>query len=154
MVKDEEKQNLNLEIKNDVIDQMLKLVTDSDTESTINNRNLTRNKSSSYVENKEEIKVNIDWAVVRAKLPIDKTQDHAARRKILFNHIDENNKGKLSLTELDKGIREVLECTEIFDSEPSIAQAFLAAKLATQRNDLDRIQDDFITHPEFRVFLV
>lgn len=73
---------------------------------------------------------------------MDKTSDHASRRKVLFNHIDENRNGYVSLAEMDKGIRDVLQCQEIFDAKPAIARAFHAAKNAVKSKGKNKVSDD------------
>ena len=35
----------------------------------------------------------VDWADIRSKLPMEKTAEHKTRRKVLFNHIDNNGNG-------------------------------------------------------------
>jgi len=47
-----------------------------------------------------------------------------------------------SLAEMDKGIRDVLQCQEIFDAKPAIARAFHAAKNAVKSKGKDNTRDD------------
>jgi len=91
---------------------------------------------------------SIDWAEIRAKLPIEKTAEEKAKRKKMFSEMDNGN-GVLSLAELDKAIRDVLQLDEIFDSKPAIMRAF---QLAKELNPGGR--DDYIEFKEFRMFLV
>lgn len=55
---------------------------------------------------------NIDWDEIRKKLPIDK--EDIIHRKEIFNLFDVNGNGYLSLAELDKGIRDILNLPIIF----------------------------------------
>jgi hypothetical protein len=48
----------------------------------------------------------------------------------MFIAFDPNANGYLSLAEVDKGVRDVLECEELFDAKPAIMRAFQAAKIA------------------------
>ncbi|XP_075247984.1 flagellar calcium-binding protein-like [Convolutriloba macropyga] len=91
---------------------------------------------------------NIDWDDIRAKLPTEKTDEEKARRKKMFAEIDNGN-GKVSLAEVDKGVRDVLKLDEIFDSKPAIMKAYQIAKeIGASGNDA------YIEFNEFRMFLV
>jgi hypothetical protein len=76
---------------------------------------------------------------------MEKTTEHVARRKELFKQIDMNGNGYVSLAEMDKGIRDVLKCREIFDAKPVIARAFHAAKNAVKSSQKDKLGDDYVT---------
>jgi len=82
-------------------------------------------------------KKEIDWPALSAKLPTGKSEEDKARRKKLFRAIDGNGNSYLSLAEIDSGVRDVLQCHEIFEAKPVINRAFHAAKNAvpTQRKD-------------------
>ncbi len=41
-----------------------------------------------------------------------------------FNIFIQNGNGYLSLAEVDKGLRDVLNCEELFDAKPAIMRAF------------------------------
>jgi Ca2+-binding EF-hand superfamily protein len=93
----------------------------------------------------------INWADIRSKLPFEATPEAKARRAKLFRQFDPNGNGYLSLAEVDKGIRDVLHLDAVFDCKPAVNRAFHAArKLAPSKT---KQSDDYLTLPEFRVFL-
>ena len=98
----------------------------------------------------------IDWQSLSSKLPSQRTPEQTELRKRLFRQIDENGNGLVSLAELDKGVRDVLQCPEIFQAKPAIARAFHAAKDVKQsRGDNDDDSGaDYIEASEFRLFLL
>ena len=64
----------------------------------------------------------IDWAAINEKLPTSK--DQVEERNTLWGQIDANGNGFASLAEVDKGIRDGLELSEIFDAKPAIIRAY------------------------------
>merc|ERR1712013_279413 len=70
----------------------------------------------------------------------------------MFNEFDPNGNGILSLAEVDKGVRDVLQIDEIFDAKPAIMRAFQIAKNRGKSNR--DIGDDYIEFREFRFFLL
>ncbi|KAJ9457222.1 Flagellar calcium-binding protein [Diplonema papillatum] len=96
--------------------------------------------------------MSINWPEITAKLPSEKTAAAKAKRKELFNQMDPNGNGYLSLAEVDKGLRDTLQCDEVFDCKPAIIRAFNSAKdVAPSRT---KHSDDFVTRREFRVLMV
>ena len=65
-----------------------------------------------------------------------------------------NGNGYLSLAEVDKGIRDILNCDQLFDAKPAIMRAFQYAKDYTPSKDGKGYGDDYIEKSEFRVFLI
>jgi len=97
----------------------------------------------------------IDWAAISAKLPSDKNDGgQKAKRKELFSGFDPNGNGVLSLSEVEKGIRDVLQLDEVFDAKPAIIRAFQIAKNVTKSKRSDGVGDDYIEFKEFRFFLL
>ena len=95
---------------------------------------------------------NIDWNKILRKLPTDKTdKEQALERKKLFKKFDPNGNGYLSLAEIDKGIRDVLELDQVFDCKPAIFRAFSFAKNYSKKGG---VSDDYIEFKEFRIFLL
>lgn len=94
--------------------------------------------------------MSIDWTAINAKLPIARAEKDA--RKKLFKQFDPNGNGILSLSEVDKGIRDVLCLDEVFDAKPAIMRAFQIAKACT-KSKRDK-GDDYIEFREFRYFLL
>ena len=96
----------------------------------------------------------IDWPTITKKLPSERTEEQKAKRKELFSQFDPNGNGVLSLAEVEKGIRDVLQIDEIFDAKKPIIRAFQIAKNCTQSNRKDGVGDDYIELKEFRFFLL
>ena len=67
----------------------------------------------------------INWVEVSAKLPTSKTDpaQKALRRK-MWRDIDGNGNGYVSLSEIDKGIRDVIKLDGVFNAKPAIIRAY------------------------------
>lgn len=98
--------------------------------------------------------VEIDWDGLREKLPTEKTPEQKAKRVELFGQFDPNGNGFISLAEVDKGCRDVLELFEIFECKKVIMRAFHAAKGAHDGKSQSELGPDFIERCEFRLLLV
>ncbi len=90
---------------------------------------------------------------ILSNLPTEKTNEDRAQRKRMFSSFDPNGNGVLSLAEVDKGIRDVLKCDEMFDCKPAIMRAFQHAKnlVKSRRGELG---DDYVELREFRYLLL
>ena len=66
----------------------------------------------------------IDWESITSKLPCKKTPEESQMRIQIWKGMDMNGNGYLSLAEIDKGIRDILCCDELFDAKPAIMRAF------------------------------
>ena len=98
---------------------------------------------------------SIDWDLIREKLPSERTPEAKAKRVELFNEFDPNGNGYLSLAEVDKGCRDVLQLYEIFECKKVIMRAFQAAKGANNaKNPKGSVGPDFVEKNEFRLLLV
>jgi hypothetical protein len=62
-----------------------------------------------------------------AQIPIGSTSEDIAARKKIFREFDVNGNNWLSLAEIDKGLRDVLEMPELFDTKPVIMRAYQAS---------------------------
>lgn len=93
----------------------------------------------------------IDWAKVNAKLPTGKSDEDKAKRKKMFQEFDNGN-GVLSLAEVDKAIRDVLQLDAVFDAKPAIMRAFQIAK--DSQKSSKSVGDDYIERKEFKFFLL
>ncbi|CUG86447.1 flagellar calcium-binding protein, putative [Bodo saltans] len=94
-------------------------------------------------------------ASVKAKLPVDLTLESKHKRMELFKQFDPNSNGYLSLAEVDKGIRDVLNIQELFDLKPVIMRAFQAAKGANdKKNKAGSLGPDYVEKCEFRLLMV
>ena len=103
--------------------------------------------------NVPEEKFSVDfWNALASKLPAGKTREDKVRRKLLFIEFDPNGNGYLSLAEVDKGVRDVLACDELFDAKPAIMRAFQAAKGALKTKA--KLGADYVERAEFRLLLV
>merc|ERR1712218_714423 len=71
----------------------------------------------------------------------------------MFREFDPNGNGILSLAEVDKAVRDVLELDEIFDAKPAIMRAFQAAKASTE-SKRGAQGDSYIELREFKTFLL
>jgi hypothetical protein len=67
-------------------------------------------------------------------------------RKTSFNFFPTSD-----LRQVDRGMRDVLQCDDLFDCKPAVQRAFHLAKKAS--NSRDRQASDFIEFREFRLFL-
>ena len=96
--------------------------------------------------------MSVDWDQIREDLPIRKTPEEYARRSKLWSSIDINGNGYVSLAELDKGLRDVLQNQDLFDSKPAIIRAHQAAKDKVKTKNLHG--PDYVERCEFRLVLV
>ena len=94
---------------------------------------------------------NIDWAVLRKQLPFKRTEEARIKRDQLWKQIDINGNGYASLAEVDKGLRDSLQCYQVFNCKPVIIRAFNAAKGAVKNNKAHG--NDYVDRSEFRLLL-
>lgn len=66
--------------------------------------------------------------------------------------MDVNGNGMMSLAEIDKGLRDVLNCDALFDCKPCIIRAFTAAKDMSSQKGVHK--GEYIEKDEFRMMLV
>lgn len=93
----------------------------------------------------------IDWAHMANKLPVDDSKEAKEKRKMLFKLMDFNGNGFLSLAEIDKGVRDVLDCDYLFDAKPAIMRAYKASK--NSRTGAKN-NSDYVEPGEFRLLLI
>jgi Ca2+-binding EF-hand superfamily protein len=112
------------------------------------------NHSDDMVKNRNiPSKKQVDWTVVHLKLPHQRTTAARQQRRKLFRDFDVNGNGYLSLAEVDKGVRDVLQLDEVFDAKPVIMRAFQAAKNSVPADDIDSPAADYVQKMEFRILL-
>jgi len=101
----------------------------------------------------EKEKERISDSLQRIKLlPLEKTPESAAKRSQLFDRFDPNGILFLSISEIDKGVREILSFSERFLKKDIIKKAFISAKKSgAKRNNSS---EELIEKNEFRSFLV
>jgi len=93
---------------------------------------------------------SIDWEEINAKLPYQRTDEQKAKRKEIFGRFDVNSNGYLSLAEVDKATRDVLQCDELFDCKDAVNASFHYAKKASPGES--KHGDDYLEFREFRLF--
>ncbi len=98
----------------------------------------------------------IDWAAICAKIPSSAAEK--SQRMAMFKQFDPNGNGYLSLAEVDKGLRDVLNLPDVFDAKPVIIRAFTAAKNVGAKFGKGQEQGsdgaDYVEKKEFRMLLV
>ena len=100
------------------------------------------------------------WALLRSKLPRDKTPEQLEARKKLFRCFDPNGNGYLSVAEVHAGCLNILGLGQLTkDLQPIILRAHAHAKAAHKRTNPKPVPgrtnpDDYVEFAEFRVLLV
>ena len=94
---------------------------------------------------------NINWQEVSDKLPFERTPESKARRDKIWNYIDVNGNSYVSLAEVDKGLRDVLQLDAVFNCKKAIIRAFNASKHAVKTKS--KHGPDYIERAEFRLLL-
>ena len=87
-----------------------------------------------------------------ADSPSEKNDEDRKKRGKLFDGVDVNGNGYLSLAEVDKGMRDVLGCSQLFDCKPAMMRAFQAAKASVKTKS--KLGADYVERCEFRLLLV
>jgi len=64
------------------------------------------------------------WDELRTKLPWHKSEDERLLRVKYFKAIDLNKNGMLSLAEIEKGLRDVIQLPILFELKPVIKRAY------------------------------
>lgn len=95
---------------------------------------------------------DFDWNSLLSKLPIKKTNEDRNKRKKIWNEIDMNGNGYVSLAELDKGLRDSLQIPVLFDLKKVLMRAFQAAKNKVPPKT--KYSEDYLEWLEFRICLV
>merc|ERR1719230_1538294 len=94
----------------------------------------------------------VDKAALHAQLPIGRDRVSKLTRSKLFSRFDPNGNGILSLAEVDKGLKQILELGGIENCTPAINRAFHAARDIAP--PVASFSNDYIDKNEFRVLLV
>ena len=95
---------------------------------------------------------NFDWEGLIKKLPVEKTNESRAKRKELWNAMDMNGNGFLSLAEFDRGVLEVLNLPDIFKQKKVLIRAFTKAK--NKIKGKAKQSQDYVEWLEFRYILI
>lgn len=91
------------------------------------------------------------WEELKVKLPFEDTPEAEAARNKYWGLIDVNSNGYLSLAEIDKGLRDVIQIPTLFDLKPVIIRSFNAAKKALKAKSSHG--DDYVSKAEFKYLL-
>merc|ERR1711872_146081 len=97
------------------------------------------------------IRMSLDWEEINEKLPYARTKDEFSARKELWDAMDVNGNGYLSLAEVTKGVRDVIAVDELFDAIPAINRSFHHCK-DVSKNPSEH-GPEFIEFREFRLLL-
>ena len=95
---------------------------------------------------------NYDWDGFLNSLPIKKTAEDRAKRKKMWDAIDMNKNGYVSLAEFDRGVRDVLNLPHIFTLKKVLMRAFQASKEKIKAKS--KHSKDYVEWLEFRILLV
>ncbi len=95
---------------------------------------------------------NFDWDGFLNSLPIKKTAEDRAKRKKMWDAIDMNKNGYVSLAEFDRGVRDVLNLPHIFTLKKVLMRAFQASKEKIKAKS--KHSKDYVEWLEFRILLV
>ena len=90
----------------------------------------------------EPPKENPIWAELKEKLPYAKTDFDKEKRLKQWRAIDVNGNGLLSLAEIDKGMRDVIQLPSLFTLKPVLIRAFTIAK--TKVKSKSKHGDDYV----------
>ena len=95
---------------------------------------------------------NYDWEALLQRLPIKKTAEERAKRRELWNAMDMNGNGYISLAEFDRGVRDVLNLPNIFSLKKVLIRAYNASK--DKIKGKSKHSKDYVEWLEFRILLV
>ena len=93
-----------------------------------------------------------DWEGLLKRLPIKKTVEERTKRLQLWNAIDMNGNGYISLAEFDRGVRDVLNLPHIFSLKKVLIRAYNASK--NKIKGKSKHSGDYVEWLEFRILLV
>ena len=96
--------------------------------------------------------MSVDWDAIRKALPFRKTPEEYERRNEMWNVLDVNGNGYVSLAELDKFLNESMGNPDLFDSKPVIIRAYKAARYKVKTKNLHGAS--YIERCEFRLTLL
>ena len=96
--------------------------------------------------------MSVDWDSIRKALPFRKTPEEFERRNQMWQAVDYNGNGYVSLAELDKFLNESMGHPDLFDSKPVIIRAYMAARDKVKTKNLHG--PDYIERCEFRLVLL
>ena len=95
---------------------------------------------------------DFDWEILIKSLPIKKTEEDRVKRKKLWDAMDMNRNGFLSLAEFDKGIRDVLKLPKLFPQKKVLIRAYNSSK--DKIKGKSKYSKDYVEWLEFRYLLI
>jgi len=108
--------------------------------------------ASAHTSMLPQVKSLVDRPALEAQLPTGHDHESRAARSKLFSRFDINGNAIISLAEVDRGLKQVLELAGIKDCTPAINRAFHAARDIAP--PVASFSSDYIDRNEFRVLLV
>merc|ERR1719394_463607 len=93
----------------------------------------------------------VDLRSIAAKLPVGRSDAEREQRSEMFDGMDQNGSGQLSLAEIDLGVLNFVG-EECFLMKPAIKEAYKAAKDVDPGDDKE--DQHFVEKSEFRMLLV
>merc|ERR1711955_109905 len=93
----------------------------------------------------------VDWQRINSRLPYLRNEEDKKRRKNMWEAIDINGNGYVSLAEITKGVRDVIDVDDLFDSRPAINRSFHHCRKLSKAGRSK--EDDYLEFREFRMFL-
>lgn len=85
-------------------------------------------------------------------IPLESDAAGIAARKKIFRGFDVNGNNWLSLAEIDKGLRDVLELPELFDAKPVIMRAYQASLLKVRSKN--PVTEGLVSRGAFKFTLI
>ena len=95
---------------------------------------------------------DFNWDKLLQSLPIKKTVEDRKKRKKIWDAIDMNKNGYVSLAEFDRGVRDVLNLPQIFSLKKVLIRAYQASKEKIKGKS--KYSKDYVEWLEFRILLV
>ena len=103
---------------------------------------------------------NVDWAEIRERLPYGNSKEERKKRRQMWKYIDVNGNGFVSLAEMDKGLRDVIQLDHLFDAKKVTMRAFQNSRNAEKQNankwknkQYKKYSEDYIERNELRYIL-
>lgn len=90
-----------------------------------------------------------NWDKLANRLPCGKMDVEKLRRIAIFKILDANGNGYLTLTEVTKGIKDILDADQEFDASTAINRAYHLAKTSAAKEN-----DEYVDYSEYKLMLV
>merc|ERR1711892_531273 len=90
---------------------------------------------------------DINWALINSRLPYARTREQYDERRRMWRAIDVNDNGFVSLAEITRGVRDVINVPDLFDCRPAINRAFHHSKSVSKSQN--KHADDYLDFKDF-----